>query len=102
MVRQTPGPALGHAGRRLRDALVGGGLVLLLVPFSFRVAGKLETAVHIRGGEAEAVDLELAERFQSPYAHRAVLVVRGLGDPDSPSGASVWVFWRVRCVRCLE
>jgi RND superfamily putative drug exporter len=43
--------------------------------------------VHIKGGESEKVDLELAQRFQSPYAHRLVLVISGIPDPDSPEGA---------------
>ena len=45
--------------------MAGCALVLPLVPFSYRVERRLETAVHIRGGEAEAVDRELAERFTS-------------------------------------
>lgn len=61
-------------------------VALILVPFSYRVETRLETAVHIKGGEAEEVDGELAERFQSPYVHRVVLVLKGLPDPDSEEG----------------
>ena len=74
------------ARRRFWLAMAGCAVVLLLVPFSYRVEHRLETAVHIREGEAEAVDRELAERFQSPYVHRVVLVIQGLPDPDSTSG----------------
>ena len=66
--------------------------MLLLVPFSYRVERRLETAVHIRGGEAEAVDRELAERYQSPYVHRVVLVIQGLPDPDSTSSIRALTF----------
>ena len=66
--------------------------MLLLVPFSYRVERRLETAVHIRGGEAEAVDRELAERYQSPYVHRVVLAIQGLPDPDSTSSIRALTF----------
>ena len=72
--------------------MAGCALVLLLVPFSYRVERRLETAVHIRGGEAEAVDRELAERFQSPYVHSVVLVTRGLPDPGSTPGIRALTF----------
>ena len=81
---QTSTP--GASRRRFWLAMSGFAAALVLVPFSYRVEGRMETAVHIKGGEAEAVDQELAERFQSPYVHRVVLVVRGLPDPDSVKG----------------
>ncbi len=64
-------------------------MALLLVPFSYQVERRLETVVHIKGAESETVDLELAQRFQSPYAHRLVLVISGVPDPDSAEGADV-------------
>ena len=67
-------------------------LALLLVPFSYQVEHRLETVVHIKGGESEKVDLELAQRFQSPYAHRLVLVISGVPDPDSAKGADALGF----------
>lgn len=83
----------GDAARcRFWLAMAGCALVLLLVPFSYRVERRLETAVHIRGGEAEAVDRELAERFQSPFVHRVVLVIQGLPDPDSTTGIRALTF----------
>jgi RND superfamily putative drug exporter len=63
-------------------------LALLLIPFSYKASGRLETAFHIKGGEAEAVDRELAQRFQSPYAHRLIAVIKGLPDPESVEGTN--------------
>jgi RND superfamily putative drug exporter len=68
--------------------LAGFVLALLLIPFSHKASGRLETALHIKGGEAEAVDRELAQRFQSPYAHRLIAVVKGLPDPESVEGTN--------------
>jgi RND superfamily putative drug exporter len=70
----------------------GFAMALALLPFSFRVERRLETAVHIKGGESEKVDLELAQRFQSSYAHRVVLVISGIPDPDSAKGADALGF----------
>jgi putative drug exporter of the RND superfamily len=67
-------------------------MALVLLPFSYKVERRLETVVHIKGGESEKVDLELAQRFQSPYAHRLVLVMSGIPDPDSAKGADALGF----------
>jgi RND superfamily putative drug exporter len=67
-------------------------MALALLPFSYKVERHLETAVHIKGGESEKVDRELAQRFQSPYAHRVVLVIGGIPDPDSAEGANALGF----------
>src|ERR1700758_105862 len=64
----------------------GFAMALALLPFSWNVERRLETVVHVKGGESEKVDRELAERFQSPYAHRLVLVISGIPDLDSPEG----------------
>jgi RND superfamily putative drug exporter len=77
----------GAARRRFWLAMSGFVMALALVPFSYQVERRLETGVHIKGGESEKVDLELAQRFQSPYAHRLVLVISGIPDPDSAKGA---------------
>ena len=74
--------------RRLRVALYAFALALVLIPFSYKASGRLETAFHIKGGEAEAVDRELAERFHSPYVHRLIVVIKGLPDPDSVEGSN--------------
>lgn len=80
------------ARRRFWLAMAGFAMALALLPFSYKVERRLETAVHIKNGESEKVDLELAQRFQSPYAHRLVLVISGIPDPDSAKGADALGF----------
>src|SRR5215470_17964843 len=72
----------GHdaARRRFWLAMSGFGMSLALLPFSYKVERHLETAAHIKGGESEKVDLELAQRFQAPYAHRLVVAISGIPD----------------------
>src|ERR1700734_1655258 len=78
--------------RRFWLAMAGFAMALALLPFSYKVERRLETVVHIKGGQSEKVDLELAQRFQSPYAHRLVLVISGVPDPDSAKGADALTF----------
>jgi putative drug exporter of the RND superfamily len=80
------------ARRRFWLAMSGFVMAFALLPFSYKVERRLETAVHIKGGESEKVDLELAQRFQSPYAHRLVLVISGIPDPDSAKAADALGF----------
>src|SRR5579864_6116123 len=80
------------ARRRFWLAMSGFVMALALLPFSYKVERRLETVVHIKDGESEKVDLELAQRFQSPYAHRLVLVISGIPDPDSAKGADALGF----------
>src|SRR5579862_9211650 len=89
-----PSLKTGHDGARRRFwlAMLGFVMALALLPFSYKVERHLETAVHIEGGESEKVDVELAQRFQSPYAHRLVLVISGVPDPDSAKGADALSF----------
>jgi len=89
-----PDRKTGHdaARRRFWLAMSGFVLALALVPFSFNVEHRLETAVHIKGGESEKVDRELEQRFQSPYAQRVILVISGVPDPDSAKGADALSF----------
>ncbi len=89
-----PGVKAGRDAARRRFWLAMSGIVmaLALMPFSYKVERRLETAAHIKGGESEQVDLELAQRFQSPYAHRLVLVISGIPDPDSAKGADALGF----------
>src|SRR5579862_8322366 len=89
-----PSLRTGHdaARRRFWLAMSGFVLVLALLPFSYKVERHLETGVHIKGGESQKVDLELAQRFQSPYARRVVLVITGIPDPDSAKGADALGF----------
>jgi RND superfamily putative drug exporter len=89
-----PGLKTGRdaARRRFWLAMSGFVMALALMPFSYKVERRLETAAHIKGGEAEKVDLELAQRFQSPYAHRLVVVISGIPDPDSAESADALGF----------
>jgi RND superfamily putative drug exporter len=68
----------------------GFAMALALLPFSYKVERRLESAVHIDGAESEKVDLELAQRFQS--GDRVVLVISGIPDPDSANGADALGF----------
>src|SRR5215475_2844983 len=79
-------------GRRFWFAMSGFVLALALVPFSYKVERRLETSAHIKEGESEKVDKELAQRFQSPYAHRLVLLIGGIPDPDSAESADAMGF----------
>src|ERR1700739_4773435 len=90
----TPSLKTGHdaARRRFWLAMSGFAMAIALLPISYNVERRLETVVHIKGGESEKVDLELAQRFQSPYAHRLVLVISGISDPDSAKGADALGF----------
>jgi RND superfamily putative drug exporter len=89
-----PDPKIGrNAARRLFWlAMSGIALACALLPFSYKVERRLETAVHIKGGESGEVDQELAQRFQSSYAHRLVLVISGIPDPDSAESADTLTF----------
>jgi len=80
------------ARRRFWLAMAGFAMALTLLPFSYKVERRLETAAHIKGGESEKVDRELAQRFQSPYAHRLVVVISGIPDPDSAESADALSF----------
>src|ERR1700744_4309177 len=82
----------GAAPRRFWLAMSGFVMALALLPFSYKVERRLETAVHIKGAESEKVDKELKERFQSPYVQRLVLVITGIPDPDSAKGAAALGF----------
>ena len=82
----------GAARRRFWLAMSGFAMALALMPFSYKVERHLETAAHIKGGESEKVDRELAQRFQSPYAHRLVVAISGLPDPDSAESADTLTF----------
>src|SRR6516225_7858678 len=90
----TPGLKTGRDAARTRFWLAMSGFVmaLALLPFSYKVERRLETAAHIKGGESEKVNLELAQRFRSPYAQRLVLVIRGIPDPDSAKSADALSF----------
>lgn len=60
--------------------------LVVLLPAARRLEGELEVAARIPGSESAAVEEELARRFGSPFAHYAILVVRGVPGPDHPIG----------------
>jgi RND superfamily putative drug exporter len=92
MIRPSLKTGCGATRRRFWLAMAGFAMALALVPFSYNVESRLETVVHIKGAESERVDSELAQRFESPYAHRLVLVISGIPDPDSAKGADALGF----------
>ena len=92
MVMPTLKTGHGAARRRFWFAMAGFVMALALLPFSYKVERRLETAVHIKGAESEKVDMELKQRFQSPYVQRLVLVITGIPDPDSAKGADALSF----------
>src|ERR1700751_4442414 len=82
----------GASRRRFWLAMSGFAMALALMPFSYKVERRLETAAHIRNGESEKVDKELAQRFHSPYAHRLIVVISGIPNPDSAESADALGF----------
>ncbi len=82
----------GASRRRFWMAMSGFAMAFALLPFSYHVERRLETAVHIKGAESELFDQELATRFQSPYADRVILVISGVPDIDSAAGADTLTF----------
>src|ERR1700757_4082093 len=91
---RMPGSKTGGDAMRRRFwlGMTGFVMALALMPFSYKVERRLETAAHIKGGESEKVDRELAQRFHSSYAHRLVVVISGIPDPDSAESADALGF----------
>jgi putative drug exporter of the RND superfamily len=61
-------------------------VALLLLPHAREAAARLEVAVRVKGSESDAVAKLLADRFDSPFARSAVLVVTRLPSPATPAG----------------
>ena len=60
----------------------------LLIPFASRVEQELEVAARVDGSESAMVDEILANRFSSPFARFAVLVITGIPAPTDSSAAA--------------
>src|SRR5215469_6725332 len=91
---EMPGLKTSHDAARRRFWLAMSGFVLAaaLMPFSYKVERRLETAAHIKGGESERVSRELAQRFHAPYSQRLILVISGIPNPDSGENADALGF----------
>lgn len=89
-----PSVKTGRSAARRRFWLAMAGLVVAfaLMPFSYRVERRLETAAHIKNGESERVAQELEQRFQAPYGQPLVVVISGIPDADSAEGADALSF----------
>ena len=73
--------------RRIWVVLAWVVLVAALAPSAARIERVLDVSARVRGSESAVVDDLLRERFKSPFANYAVLVVRGLPSLDTPRGA---------------
>jgi len=62
-------------------------IVAALAPFAMRVEDELEVAARVDGSESALVDEFLEQRFASPFARFAVLVISGVPAPDVADGA---------------
>jgi len=76
---------------RHRRWVVVAWLVLFaaLAPAAARIDRDLEVAARVHGSEAEAVETMLRERFDSPFARFAVLVITGAPALSTPEGLNV-------------
>lgn len=84
-------PTSGRFARavvRHRGWVAAGWVVaaLLLLPFAAGVERVLDVSARIDGSESAAVQRALGERFASPFARYAVLVVSGVPSPDGEEG----------------
>ncbi len=61
-------------------------VALLLLPHAREAKARLAVAARVQGSESDAVSRLLADRFDSPFARSAVLVVTGLPSPETPEG----------------
>lgn len=76
---------------RRRRWVVAAWVVLLaaFAPGAGRAEKELEVAARVPGSEAEAVQEILRQRFDSPFARFAVLVITGAPSPETPAGLDV-------------
>jgi len=85
-VSSAPDPLPGKA--RWLVPLVWLAAALVLLPHARRAEDGLDVSARILGSESARVEGLLDERFESPFARSAVLVLRGVPGPDTPEGES--------------
>ena len=78
--------AAGVVRRRRWIAAAWVIVALLLLPHAREAATRLAVAARVTGSESDAVARLLAERFDSPFARSAVLVVTDLPSPTTRAG----------------
>jgi putative drug exporter of the RND superfamily len=64
-------------------------LLAVLAPAAARVEQVLDVSARVDGSESAAVDALLRDRFDSPFARYAVLVLSGAPSPSTPLGEAV-------------
>ena len=60
-----------------------------LLPLARHVEDRLEVSARIPGSESAETERILDERFGSPFAHSAILVLSGVPGPGAPEGRAV-------------
>ena len=83
-------PVPGRPSSKVRWLVLASWLAagLLLLPRAARVEDGLDVSARILGSESARVEQVLAERFESPFAQNAVVVIRGVPSPETPEGES--------------
>ena len=82
------GARLAHGVVRQRRWIAAAWVLVaaLLLPHARQAAARLEVAARVPGSESDAVTRLLADRFDSPFARSAVLVVTGAPPPNTAAG----------------
>jgi len=93
----------GSAVLRFRWAIALAWLVagVVLLPLAPGVEHRLEVSARILGSESAAVERLLADRFESPFARNAILVLSGVTRSDDPRIAGLAPDHVLRSVREL-
>jgi len=91
MTRPTFGAGLAAAIMRRRGLVVMTWVLgcALLLPNARKIESVLSVAARVEGSESATVEAQLAQRFQSPFAHAVVLVASGVPSPSEPAGRDV-------------
>ena len=60
-----------------------------LLPLAWHVEDRLEVSARILGSASAETERILDERFESPFARSAILVLSGVPSPEAPEGRAV-------------